>query len=198
MLKIGLTGGIGSGKSAVATIFKLLGIPVFDADMEAKRIMEQDAGLVQSIINTFGEESYLAGKLNRAYLSNLVFKDSYKLDQLNALVHPVTIAAANNWMAQQTAPYVIKEAALMFESGSPEHLDYIAGVSAPIHLRTKRVMDRDGSTRDEVLARMNRQIDNKIKMMLCDFVINNDEQTMVIPQVLTLHEKLLEIAAGNG
>ncbi len=195
MLKIGLTGGIGSGKSAVATIFKLLGIPVFDADMEAKRIMEQDAGLVQSIINTFGVESYLAGKLNRAYLSNLVFKDSYKLDQLNALVHPVTIAAANKWMKQQTTPYVIKEAALMFESGSAGQLDYVIGVSAPIHLRIKRVMDRDGSTRDEVLARMNRQIDNKIKMMLCDFVITNDEQTLVIPQVLVLHEKFLKVGA---
>lgn len=197
MLKIGLTGGIGSGKSAVASMFKLLGIPVFDADMEAKRVMEQDAGLVQSIINTFGEESYLAGKLNRAYLSDLVFKDPYKLDQLNALVHPVTIAAANKWMLQQTTPYVLKEAALMFESGSAGHLHYIIGVNAPVQLRTKRVMDRDGLTRDEVLARMNRQIDNKIKMMLCDFVINNDEQTMVIPQVLALHEKFLNIAAAE-
>ncbi len=178
-------------------MFKLLGIPVFDADSQAKHIMEQDTGLAKSIINSFGEESYQAGKLNRAYLSDLVFKDPYKLDQLNALVHPVTIAAANKWMLQQKSPYVLKEAALMFESGSAGHLDYIIGVNAPVHLRTKRVMDRDGLTRDEVLARMNRQIDNKIKMMLCDFVINNDEQTMVIPQVLSLHEKFLNIPTAE-
>jgi dephospho-CoA kinase len=191
MLKIGLTGGIGSGKSAVAKIFSILGIPVFYADAEAKMIMENDAALASSIMQAFGEGTYTVGKLNRSFLANLVFNDPLKLERLNALVHPATIAAADNWMQQQQTPYVIKEAALLFEAGTASHLDYIVGVYAPQHLRLKRVMDRDGVTREEVLTRMSRQIDETIKMKLCDFVVVNDEQNLIIPQVLTLHEKFI-------
>jgi dephospho-CoA kinase len=191
MLKIGLTGGIGSGKSAVAGIFNVLGIPVFDADTNAKLVMETDAGLTSSIKRLFGEESYSEGKLNRPYIANLVFSDAYKLEQLNALVHPATITAANNWMQQQTTPYVIKEAALLFEAGSAAHLDYVIGVYAPQQIRIKRVMDRDKVTREQVLARMNRQINEEIKMKLCDFVLVNDEQQLLIPQVLRLHERFV-------
>jgi len=189
MLKIGLTGGIGSGKSIIAKVFKTLGIPVFDADETAKRIMEEDDDLMQLLTNEFGTAVYSNNKLNKAYLSNIVFNDAYKLDKLNALVHPAAITAALSWMNKQTAPYVIKEAALIFESGSGIGLDYIIGVTAPKHLRIKRVMDRSGLNRDEVIARMNRQIEDEIKMKLCDFVINNDEQNAVLPQVLALHEK---------
>jgi dephospho-CoA kinase len=195
MLKIGLTGGIGSGKSAVAGIFNVLGIPVFDADTNAKLVMETDASLSAAIKELFGEESYLEGKLNRQYIANLVFSDAFKLDQLNALVHPATISAANNWMHQQTTPYVIKEAALLFEAGSAAHLDFIIGVYAPQHIRIKRVMDRDNVTREQVLARMNRQINEEIKMKLCDFVLVNDEQQLLIPQVLRLHEKFIAKAS---
>jgi dephospho-CoA kinase len=191
MLKIGLTGGIGSGKSAVAGIFNVLGIPVFDADTNAKLVMETDAALTSSIKRLFGEESYSEGKLNRPYIANLVFSDAYKLEQLNALVHPATITAANNWMQQQTTPYVIKEAALLFEAGSAAHLDYVIGVYAPQQIRIKRVMDRDKVTREQVLARMNRQINEEIKMKLCDFVLVNDEQQLLIPQVLRLHERFV-------
>jgi dephospho-CoA kinase len=191
MLKIGLTGGIGSGKSAVAGIFNVLGIPVFDADTNAKLVMETDAALTSSIKRLFGEESYSEGKLNRPYIANLVFSDAYKLEQLNALVHPATITAANNWMQQQTTPYVIKEAALLFEAGSAAHLDYVIGVYAPQQIRIKRVMDRDKVTREQVLARMNRQINEEIKMKLCDFVLVNDEQQLLIPQVLQLHERFV-------
>jgi dephospho-CoA kinase len=195
MLKIGLTGGIGSGKSAVAGIFNVLGIPVFDADTNAKLVMETDASLSAAIKELFGEESYLEGKLNRPYIANLVFSDAFKLDQLNALVHPATISAANNWMHQQTTPYVIKEAALLFEAGSAAHLDFIIGVYAPQHIRIKRVMDRDNVTREQVLVRMNRQINEEIKMKLCDFVLVNDEQQLLIPQVLRLHEKFIAKAS---
>jgi dephospho-CoA kinase len=131
MLKIGLTGGIGSGKSVVAEIFSVLGIPVFDADREAKKIMNEDAGLRKALITEFGEEAYTTAGLNRSFIAAIVFKDESKLAKLNAIVHPVTIAAANNWMNIQTSPYIIKEAALMFEAGSALHLDHIIGVSAP-------------------------------------------------------------------
>lgn len=193
MLKIGLTGGIGSGKSAIAGIFNVLGIPVFDSDKQAKLMMEQDQPLALSIQQHFGEGSYIGGRLNRTYLANIVFNDSAKLDLLNALVHPATIDAANTWMNAQTADYVIKEAALLFESGSAAQLDYIVGVYSPQHLRIKRVMERDNVDRDQVLARMSRQINETIKMRLCDFVINNDEQHLVIPQVLQLHQKFTGI-----
>lgn len=192
MLRIGLTGGIGSGKSIIANIFTVLGIPVFNADLEAKRIMETDERLIEAIQTAFGKETYSNGKLDRVYLSKLVFSDAYKLEKLNALVHPVVIKVANNWMALQKTPYAVKEAALIFESGSAEGLDYVIGVYAPKHIRTNRVIKRDGITREEALLRMNRQIDEEIKMRLCDFVIVNDEQQMVLPQVQRLHEQFIK------
>ena len=193
MLKIGLTGGIGSGKSTVASIFKVLGIPVFDADSVAKKIMEEDEQLIHSIKEEFGEETYQNGKLNRKYLAGIVFNDAYKLELLNTIVHPATIKAAALWMEQQQAPYVIKEAALMFESASAAGVDYIIGVYAPRHIRIKRVMERDHVGREEVMARMDKQINEEIKMKLCDFVIINDEQQLVIKQVLHLHEQFLAL-----
>ena len=191
MLKIGLTGGMGSGKTTVSKIFSVLGIPVFYADDIAKTIMNEDKGLKQRIIDLFGENAYAENSLNRKYISDIVFKDAYKLEQLNALVHPVTIAAADKWMREQTTAYIIKEAALMFEAGAAAHLDYVIGVHAPQHLRLQRVMNRDKTEREEVLARMNNQIDETIKMKLCDFVIVNDEQQALLPQVLSLHQKFL-------
>lgn len=191
MLKIGLTGGMGSGKTTVSKIFSVLGIPVLYADDVAKTVMHENAGLKQNIIQLFGDDAYINNALNRKYIAGIVFNDKYKLEQLNALVHPVTIAAADAWMNQQTSPYVIKEAALMFESAAAANLDYVIGVHAPQHLRLQRVMHRDGSKREEVLARMNNQLDETIKMKLCDFVIVNDEQQAVLPQVLALHQQLL-------
>lgn len=191
MLKIGITGGIGSGKTVVAGIFNILGIPVFDADRQAKFIMEADKELVLSIQKAFGENSYVGGKLNRSYISNIVFNDPTKIQELNALVHPVTIMAANQWMETQIAPFVIKEAALMFETGSASNLDYVIGVYTPQEIRIKRVMERDHVSRDQVISRMTYQIEESIKMKLCDFVVINDEQQLLIPQVLLLHEKFI-------
>ena len=198
MLKIGLTGGMGSGKTTVSKIFAVLGIPVFYADDVAKNIMNEDAALKQNIINALGIESYVNNTLNRKYIADIVFNNRYKLDRLNALVHPVTLAAADKWFNLQTSPYVIKEAALMFEAGAAAHLDYVIGVYTPQHLRLQRVMQRDNSTREQVLARMNSQIDETIKMKLCDFVIINDEQQAVLPQVLLLHQKLLNEALQHA
>ncbi len=193
MLKIGLTGGIGSGKSTVTKIFEVLGIPVFDADDAAKKIMNEDKELKKNIIKQFGEESYAGGFLNRKYIAGIVFNNASKLEVLNSLVHPVTISAAEKWMQQQTSPYAVKEAALMFESAAASHLDFIIGVYAPQHVRIKRVMERDNISRDEVLTRINRQIDEEIKMRLCNFVIVNDEQQLIIPQVMKLHQIFLSM-----
>ena len=193
MLKIGLTGGIGSGKSTVAHIFNVLGIPVFDADKAAKEAMENSPLLKHQLIAQFGAAVFLENKLNRKYLADIVFKDSYQLDILNALVHPITIQAASNWFATQNSPYVIKEAALIFEAGAGADLDFVIGVFAPIPLRIKRVMDRDHVLKEEVISRMNRQIDDQIKMKLCDFVIQNDNQQLLTTQVLDLHDKFLHL-----
>lgn len=191
MKKIGLTGGIGSGKTMVAKIFETLGIPVYYADSAAKHLMNNDPFLRHQLVSVFGEQVYTSDGLNRAYLASVVFNDKHRLEQLNALIHPVTIQHAEEWMKKQKAPYVIKEAAILFETGSAEHLDHVIGVSAPSHVRIQRVMDRDGLTAADVKKRMDQQISESMKMKLCDYIIVNDEVELVIPQVLELHEKLL-------
>jgi dephospho-CoA kinase len=195
MLKIGLTGGIGSGKSTVAQIFQMLGIPVFDADSASKKIMETDVDLMNAIKAQFGEAIYVDGKLQRKVLADIVFNDAHKLDLLNAIVHPATIKAAEQWFADQQTSYVIKEAALLFEAGTTHNLNFVIGVQAPIALRIQRCMQRDGVSREEVQARMSRQIDDRIKMKLCDFVIVNDEQHLLTEQVLKLHQHFLSLNA---
>lgn len=188
-MTIGLTGGIGSGKSTVAKIFETLGIPVYYADDAARTIMHTDPEVIAAVKKNFGEESYIHGELNRSFIASIVFNDAYKLEVLNSITHPATIAHAKRWAQQQNAPYTIKEAALIFESGSAEGLDYVIGVYTSQALRIKRVIDRDKTTREEVLKRINRQINEELKMKLCDFVITNDEQHLVIPQVMKLHER---------
>src|SRR5882672_1356407 len=143
MIKIGLTGGIGSGKTTVAGIFQVLGIPVYYADDAAKKLMNENAALKEKIIQHFGNDAYKNGLLNRSYIGQQVFKDKKKLALLNSLVHPVTIRDGNEWMPQQTTPYAIKEAALIFESGSQHDLDYVIGVYAPEPLRISRTVKRD-------------------------------------------------------
>lgn len=192
MLRIGITGGIGSGKSTVAGIFSVLGIPIYDSDNASKRIMAEDENLRKNIIASFGESSYVGGTLNRKYLAAQVFNDSKKLALLNSLVHPATINDAKQWMEKQQSVYVIKEAALIFESGSNEFLDYVVGVQSTPTLRIERAMKRDNVTREEIEARMKLQMDEDEKMKRCDFIIMNDEQQMLIPQVISLHKRFLD------
>lgn len=188
-LKVGVTGGIGSGKTLVCRIFGLMGIPVFDADKEAKDLMTTDLALVRAIKNEFGEEAYLKdGSLNRAFLAQRVFHDEASLGRLNALVHPVVIRAGEIWAASQHAPYSIKEAALLFESGSYRKNDYNILVTAPKTIKISRVTERDGVTEAQVEARMENQWPDEKKAALADFIIVNDGIQPLIPQVMELHQ----------
>lgn len=193
MLKIGLTGGIGSGKTTVAHIFEVLGIPVYYADAAAKRLMNEIEALRIAIVNEFGNKAYGNGILNREFIGELVFNNEEKLKKLNAIVHPATIKDALDWFQKQTVPYVIKEAALIFESGSDKELDYVVGVKSPENLRIRRSMSRDHISAAQVKARMDKQMSEDKKMRLCDYVIINDEKEMLIPQVLELHEIFLKL-----
>jgi dephospho-CoA kinase len=190
---IGLTGGIGAGKSVVAKIFTTLGIPVFNADEAAKQMMQTSPSIKEKLIEQFGSSIYNVSGLQKENLADIVFNDSFQLQLLNAIVHPETIQAAKDWAAKQTSPYVIKEAALIFESGAADGLFKVIGVTAPLSLRIHRVMQRDGASKEQVEARMQHQISDSIKMRLCDYVIQNNNQQMLIPQVLEL-DKLIRAA----
>jgi dephospho-CoA kinase len=192
MLKIGLTGGIGSGKSTVAQIFETLGIPVYYADEAAKKLMNEDPELKKEITAAFGAAAYPDGRLDRRYMAALVFEDPRQLARLNSLVHPVTLRDAEQWMERQQTPYAVKEAAIIFEAKLRPYYDYVIGVTAPESLRIERVMKRDQSSRDKIQQRIRQQMDDQEKMKLCDFVILNDGQQSVLKQVLALHAELLE------
>ncbi|QQL50777.1 dephospho-CoA kinase [Mucilaginibacter ginkgonis] len=197
MLKIGLTGNIGSGKTTVSKIFALLGVPVFYADESAKNVMTADVVLIQAITNTFGKESYFDdGSLNRKHIAAQVFSDPEALQRLNAIVHPAVFRDFDNWVTLQQVSYVIKEAAILFESGSYLHCDKSIIVTAPLDLRLQRTIARDGITLDEAKARDSRQKPENEKTKLADFFIVNDDTQMVIPQVLALHNRLLALASA--
>ena len=191
MLKVGITGGIGSGKSTVCQVFQTLGIPVFKADDAARYLMEHDAALVSSIKQMFGSEVYENGKLIRGRVSNIIFNNEQLLTQLNALIHPATVTYSREWMGQQTTPYVLKEAAIFFESGSNNELDVMIGVYAPLEMRIDRTMKRGNTTEEKVRSIIAHQMDEQEKMNLCDFVVNNDGSEAIIPQVLALDQQLL-------
>lgn len=178
----------------MAKMFALLNVPVYCADEASKRLYNTDSELMAKMKTHFGDDIYNNEELDRTKLAALVFTNPEKLSLLNSLVHPPTIRHAEAWMQAQSTPYVIKEAALLFESGSVAGLDWVVGVYAPQHIRLKRVMNRDKTSREQVLARMKRQISEELKMKLCDFVIHNNEQQLVLPQVLQLHERFLQLA----
>ncbi|MBB6272660.1 dephospho-CoA kinase [Pedobacter cryoconitis] len=196
MIKIGITGGIGSGKTTVCRIFEKLGIPVFYADTVAKEIMITDPVLREGIINTFGQESYENdGRLNNKYIAQLVFNDKKELEKLNALVHPAVFRAFDSWEEAIAAdvPYTLKEAALLFESGSYQLCDKNILVTAPAAVKIERVMERDGVTRAQVEARMDKQLSDDEKNKMADFLITNDESQSVILQVLELHHQFINL-----
>ena len=194
MLKIGITGGIGSGKTTVCRVFETLGIPVFYADVVAKEIMVKDEILINGVKETFGKESYLEqGVLNNKHIAGIVFNDTTALEKLNALVHPAVFRAFDQWVATVSAdsPYILKEAALLFESGSYKMCDYNILVTAPLVNKISRVMLRDGVTEAQVQARMDKQFSDEQKLKLADFQIKNDESSSLILQVLDLHTQFI-------
>lgn len=195
--KVGITGGIGSGKSTVAKIFQLLHVPVYFADERAKWLMIQDSILVNSIKETFGTEAYFAdGRLNREWLAEHVFSDSERVKAINALVHPAVKADFEAWAATQDYPYVLKEAALIYESGSYRELDKIINVSAPLVNRIHRVLVRDPHrTEAQVHSIIEKQLPDEEKNEKADFVIKNADNKLLIPQVLNIHQQLLKLAA---
>ncbi|HVV55353.1 MAG TPA: dephospho-CoA kinase [Mucilaginibacter sp.] len=195
MLKIGITGNIGGGKTTVSKLFEILGVPVFYADDAAKKVMTADPVLISRLKDAFGPETYFEdGSLNRKYIANIVFNNDEQLEKLNALVHPAVFRAFDEWASQiRDKPYVIKEAALLFESSSYKMCDYSIMVTAPLELRIERVMKRDKLTRAEVESRNSRQFSEEKKTKLADFVVRNDDTELVIPQVLKLHEKFLSL-----
>jgi dephospho-CoA kinase len=191
MLKVGITGNIGSGKTTVSKIFEVLAIPVFYADDAAKNVMVNDPILIEAIKSTFGKASYFEdGTLNRKYIADIVFNNKTELDKLNAIVHPATFRAFDNWLPQhQNAPYILKEAALLFESDSYKMCDKTIMVTAPLEMRVKRVMLRDKLSEEEILKREAKQFTAEKKLELADYSISNDEKELVIPQVLKLHRQ---------
>ncbi len=191
-LQIGITGGIGSGKSLVCKIFQSLGIPVYDADSHAKILMTTDGILVDQIKKEFGSLSYdQHGNLNRKLVSEIVFNDETKLQKLNALVHPRVAFDYDSWLTEHVGkPYVLKEAALLFESGSFRLLDKTIVVTAPEPMRVSRVLKRDSQrTKQEVVKIIRNQMEEEEKLKRADFIIQNNETELIMPQVLKLHER---------
>jgi dephospho-CoA kinase len=196
MIKVGITGGIGSGKTTVCRVFELLGVPVFYADNVAKTIMQTDSQLKNEILNTFGQESYLVdGQLNRPYISSIVFKDQSQLNKLNALVHPAVFRAFDRWIAEQKeVPYILKEAALLYESESYKMCDLSILVISPESTRISRIKARDHISEEEIMLRMKRQFSDEQKMKLANHILINDENRLLIPQILDLHQQFLKIS----
>jgi dephospho-CoA kinase len=191
MLKIGLTGGIGCGKTTVAKMFSCLGIPVYNSDIRAKAIMQEDEQLKEQLVQAFGERTFDSGKLNRPFLAALVFSDEEELQKLNAIVHPAIQKDFDIWASLQNATYIIKEAAILFESGANRGLDKVILVEAPEDLRIERVLKRDAVTKEEVRARISKQWTDSQKKPLSDFVIMNNEKSLLLEQVLKVHEELI-------
>jgi len=191
LMKLGITGGIGSGKTSVCRVFSILGIPVFSADPEAQAIMNSDETVIRGINDIAGRNLYPAGRLDKMQLADMIFRNPDILKKVNMLVHPVVFEYFSRWAEQQSAPYVIMEAAILFESGASNLVDRIATVYAPVEERITRVTRRNRLTREQVLDRIRNQMDDETRIRMSDYVINNSENEMIIPVILKIHEDLL-------
>lgn len=192
MLNVGLTGGIGSGKTLVASSFAKFGIPIYNADLAAKRLMTEDSDLRKEIIEIFGRRAYMNGVLNRNQIASIVFNDKDKLNRLNSKVHPAVRRDYKEWVANQDAPYNIREAAILFESGSYKDCDLVILVTAPLEVRIQRVMERDGMSREEVMSRINQQWDDEKKAKRSQYVIKNEKLSEMNKSVSEIHDLILK------
>jgi len=189
-LQIGVTGGIGSGKSVVCQLFTCLGIPVYNADSRAKWLTNNDPVIRENVIELLGKQSYNSdGIYDTAYVSSVVFKDENLLKKLNAIIHPVVMQDTEKWVkANADSAYVVKEAAIMNKAGDRNLLDYVVVVEAPVEIRVKRILKRDKRKEEEIRAIIERQVTDEARRNVADFLIQNDETSALIPQVLKLHE----------
>lgn len=188
---VGLTGGIGSGKTTVAKMFEKLGVPVYYADKEAKRLMKESKSLKQEIIALLGEKAYRNDDINRSYIAQIVFQDKKQLKELNALVHPIVESDFIKWLGALDSSYVIQENALIFENDKRSKYDVVITVTAPLTLRLERVMKRDGVSEKQVFDRIENQLDDEIKTRHADFVVNNIDLKKCKDQVQEIHKQLL-------
>lgn len=193
ILKLGVTGGIGSGKTSVCRVFSVLGVPVFSADNEAREVMDIDTSIMLRINTIAGKNLYSSGSLDRSELAKLIFNNSRLLEKVNSLVHPVVFSRFREWVRRQDAPYVIMEAAILFESGADKIVDRIMTVVAPVEQRIERVIRRNMLTSDQVLERMRNQLDDEIRIQHSDYVVRNSENDMIIPAILKIHGELLQL-----
>jgi dephospho-CoA kinase len=191
-LKLGVTGGIGAGKTSVCRVFSVLGIPVFSADTEAREVMDIDTGIILRINTIVGKDLYINGSLDRAELAKLIFNNNRLLEKINSLVHPVVFSRFREWEKKQSAPYVIMEAAILFESGASKVVDRILTVVAPMEERVGRVIHRSNLTREQVMERMRNQMSDSERISQSDYTIHNSENDMIIPAVLDIHEDILK------
>jgi dephospho-CoA kinase len=189
--KLGITGGIGSGKTSVCRVFDVLGIPVFSADRVARELMEKDKEIIRKINSTVGIDLYSKGSLDRMQLAKIIFNDSKLLQMINSVVHPAVFEAFEKWTVKQTAAYVIMEAAILIESGAAKYVDRIATVVAPVEQRVERVIQRNKLSKDQVMERMRNQLDDAGRIKFSDYVINNSENDMIIPEILRIHNDIL-------
>ncbi|GAL65748.1 dephospho-CoA kinase [Jejuia pallidilutea] len=192
MTVVGLTGGIGSGKTTVAKTFKTLGIPVYIADVEAKKLMNRSKIIKRKLIALLGEDTYVDGKLNRPYVANIIFNDATVLKKMNAIVHPKVASHFKRWANKQNAPYVIKEVAILFENGGHKACDYVITVTAPKALRIERLLKRDNTSKEKIEAIMKNQWSDSKKVKLSDFVIVNKTLEKTMAQVVKVHKQILK------
>lgn len=190
MISIGVTGGIGTGKSTICAVLETMGYPVFYADAEAKKCMTDDPLLRQEIVAQFGSEAYVQGLLNRSYLASIIFRDPSQRDVLNQLVHPAVYRAFEQWKTRQSATLLFNESALLFETGSYRRFHATILVTAEREVRIQRVMERDSISREQVIDRMNNQWDDTEKIALASFVIRNNPTDLVVPQLVQIVEQL--------
>ena len=191
---VGLTGGIGSGKTIVTKLFNKLGVPVYIADLEAKKLMNTSKVIKRKLIQLFGVEAYKNKKINKPYLANKIYNDKDLLLKMNAIVHPKVKSHFKRWLTKQDFPYIIKEAAILFENESYKECDFVVTVLAPVETRIQRVIERDNSSKKKVLAIMKNQWIDDEKVKLSNFVINNSNLFQTEKKVEVLHKKILKLS----
>ncbi len=192
-LKLGVTGGIGAGKTTVCKVFAVLGIPVFSADVEAKRIQDNDRNLQNKINSIAGKDLFASGKLDRSEMAKLIFSNKDLLEKVNSLVHPVVFKYFREWAASQDSPYSVMEAAILFESGAGRMMDRTLTVVTPMEERIERLVRGNKFTREQITERIKNQIDDESRIKQSDYVIFNSENDMIIPAVLGIHREMLKL-----